>query len=350
MDECLSSNASDSLEVVVLDVGHGNCTVLRDGDKCAVVDAAPGSTLFDELEQSGVKTIEHLVLSHADLDHMGNAVKLLWDQRFPVKSLWYNPDGMKNSKAWERLARQAHLMFRSGQLDPPRPAHSATGDSLSFGRVEVQVLHPDLELWTHGPTKTATSLGMLTANTVSIVLHVSLAAEPAALLTADIDALALERMLDLDGLPSAPVLVFPHHGGLCGDGDPKEFAKTLCTAVKPDVVLFSMARGGRYENPNPQIVEGVREAVPGAHIACTQLSSHCHVDVLPLGRPDLNPRPAAGRSLGACCAGSVSAKWTGSGIELSPAPSDHKVFVDIVESVASPLCRRVPLPGQRPAS
>ncbi|CAL9510216.1 hypothetical protein SUDANB32_03609 [Streptomyces sp. enrichment culture] len=342
----MSNASSEPLEAVVLDVGHGNCTVLRDGDRCAVVDAAPGSTLFDELEQQGIKTVEHLVLSHADLDHMGNAVKLLWDQRFSVKALWYNPDGMKSSKAWERLARQALLMYRSGQLPPPQPVHSATGDSLSFGRVKVQVLHPDIELWTHGPTKQSTSLGMLTANTLSVVLHVSLSAEPAALLAADIDALALERMLDLDGIPKAPVLVFPHHGGLCGDGDPKRFAKALCDAVQPDVVLFSMARGGRYENPNPQIVEGVRESAPNAHIACTQLSSHCHKDIVMMSRQDLSRRPAAGRSTGACCAGSVSVEWTDSGIQLHPTPGTHRAFVDLV---TDPLCRRAPVPGPRSA-
>ncbi|MGC4976676.1 ComEC/Rec2 family competence protein [Streptomyces sp. DT199] len=328
----------------MLDVGHGNCTILRDGDKCAVIDAAPGDTLFDELEQSGVKSIEHLVLSHADHDHMGNAVKLLWDKRFEVKYLWYNPDGMKSSKAWERLARQAHLLHRQGQLPPPRPAHSAAGDALSFGRVQIQVLHPDIELWTHGPTKKSTSLGMLTANTLSIVLHVSLDREPAALLTADIDALALERIQDLDGLPQAPVLVFPHHGGLCGEGQPREFARTICHAVRPEVVIFSMARGGRYENPNPEIVAGVREAVPDAHIACTQLSSQCHVDVMTIGRRDLAPKPAAGRSTGSCCAGSVSVKKTDSGIALDPDPKTHRVFVDLVPSA---LCRRLPVPGPR---
>lgn len=345
----MSTVSSEPLEAVVLDVGHGNCTVLRDGDRCAVIDAAPGSTLFDELEQQGSKAIEHLVLSHADYDHMGNAVKLIWDQRFPVKSLWYNPDGMKNSKAWERLARQALLLYRSGKLPAPQPVHSATGDSLSFGRVKMQVLHPDIELWTHGPTNHSTSLGTLTANTLSVVLHVSLSTEPAALLAADIDSLALERMLALDGIPKAPVLVFPHHGGLCGEGDPKDFAKALCDAVQPDVVLFSMARGGRFENPNPQIVAGVRESAPNAHIACTQLSSHCHADIMMVGRAGLSRRPAAGRSLNACCAGSVTVEWTDSGIQLNPSPDTHRTFVDLVATGGDPLCRRTIVPGPRSA-
>lgn len=215
MTSASTEQITGTLEVIVLDVGHGNCAVVRDGDRCAVVDAPPGPTLFDELERCGITHIDHLVLSHSDLDHMGSAVKLLWDTRFIIGMIWYNPDGTKQSKAWQNLARQAYLRHREGRLlNGQRNLNTASTADLSFSnRVKIEVLHPDLEMATLGPSDTVTPLGRLTANTLSAVLRISLQDNPAVLLPADIDALALQRMISLNADLKAHVLVFPHHGG-----------------------------------------------------------------------------------------------------------------------------------------
>jgi hypothetical protein len=41
----------DLPELIILDVGHGNSAVLRDGASVVVIDCAPGSTLLDTLIQ-----------------------------------------------------------------------------------------------------------------------------------------------------------------------------------------------------------------------------------------------------------------------------------------------------------
>lgn len=332
----------EPLEVVILDVGHGNCAVVRDGSRCVVIDAPPGATLFDELERCGITTIDHLVLSHSDLDHMGSAVKLLWDTRFTVGMVWYNPDGTKQSKAWQKLARQAYLRYRQGFLvNGQRNLNTASTGDLSFSeRVNIDVVHPDLEMASLGPSERPTPLGSLTANTLSAVLRVTLEGEPAVLLPADIDAVALERILSLENDIEARVLVFPHHGGKAGTRSSRDFAKALCDAVRPEHVLFSMARGGRFVNPDPEMVAGVREAAPLAHIACTQLSSHCHQEEVRPGAPHLNMHAAAGSSTGSCCAGTVTITHTQDGLRISPSPEQHMQFVKLLQD---PVCRRGPV-------
>lgn len=343
-----STNVQAPLEVIVLDVGHGNCAVVRDGSRCVVVDAPPGATLFDELERCGITDIDHLVLSHSDLDHMGSAVRLLWDARFKIGMIWYNPDGTKQTKAWQRLARQAYLRYREGKLvNGQRNLNSASSGDLSFSdRVAIDVVHPDLEMASLGPSERNTPLGRLTANTLSAVLRIMLEGEPAVLLPADIDTLALGRILSLESDLQAKVLVFPHHGGKSGGGSARDFATRLCDAVRPEHVLFSMARGGRFANPDPEMVAGVREAAPSAHIACTQLSSHCHQDAKTPGASHLNLHAAAGSATGSCCAGTVTISYTGGGLQVSPAPERHLQFVELLQD---PVCRRslVQLPTPR---
>ena len=343
-----SPDPRELLEVIVLDVGHGNCAVVRDGEHCVVVDAPPGATLFDELERCGITTIDHLVLSHSDFDHMGSAVKLLWDTRFTIGMIWYNPDGTKHTKAWQYLAREAHLRYRQGKLlDGQRNLNTASSKDLSFSdRVSIDVIHPDLEMATLGPSSRATPLGLLTANTLSAVLRVALAGEPAVLLPADIDALALRRILSLESDIQARVLVFPHHGGLAGSGSSRDFATALCAAVQPDLVLFSMSRGGRFTNPHPEMIAGVRESVPDAHIACTQLSVHCQEAAFLPSPNHLSIHASAGVGTGACCAGTVTITHTPDGLRINPAPDRHRRFIDLVQD---PMCRRTDatVPGPR---
>ncbi|MGW7619651.1 ComEC/Rec2 family competence protein [Streptomyces antimycoticus] len=341
---------TNTLEVIVLDVGHGNCAVVRDSNRCVVVDAPPGTTLFDELERCGITNIDHLVLSHSDLDHMGSAVKLLWDTRFTVGMIWYNPDGAKQSKAWQNLARQAYLRYREGGLlNGQRNLNTASTADLSFSnRVTIEVLHPDLEMATLGPSETATPLGRLTANTLSAVLRISLENSPAVLLPADVDALALQRMISLNDDLKAHVLVFPHHGGKAKTSDSRQFASMICQAVQPELVVFSMARGGRFSNPDPEMVSGVRTARPQAHIACTQLSTHCHRETpLPAAKSHLNLHAAAGSSAGACCAGTVTISLSSGGLQITPSPDQHKQFIQLLDR---PLCRAdvIPVPAPRP--
>ena len=329
------------LEAVILDVGHGNCTVLRDGPNCAVIDAPKdesgyeGRALYGELARSKVTHIEHIVVSHSDADHMAGVCELISDQRFTFGTLWFNPDGMKNTREFQDLRRQARLAHDEKRIRVPLAINTGTSDALSFGRVGIDVLHPDIEWAGSGPANYRGASGRLTTNTMSIVLRVSLAGLPAVLLMADIDSLAVDRMISLGVDISAPVLVFPHHGGKCG-GDEFEFAKLLMQQVQPRQVVFSISDGGRFSNPNPQIMAGVRTGAPDAHISCTRLSKHCHLADSDVSSDHLSDRSKAARINGRRCAGSISVRYADTGLIVDPDPSAHRAF--ITNTLAHPIC------------
>ena len=342
------------LELHVLDVGHGNSAIARSGDICAVIDAARGDPVGRHLELSGIRRIEYLILSHSDNDHVAGAARLLLDDEVEVGTAYYNADGLKDTKIWDRIQRAVSIRYRKDPGFTRRCIDIESRLELEFDGVRLEVLHPSVEYSGHGPTRHAVEgLGRLTSNSLSVVLRVLLDGDPVALLPADMDALAFTSILERQADIKARMLVFPHHGGLPGTSDVeavRKFAAELVAAVEPEAVIFSIGSGTRPAlNPRPEIVAGVREAAPMAHLACTQLSSHCHPEPGRVTGAHLSEHHAAGRERGRCCAGTLTISRSTDGVNYEPALAKHREFVASVPK--TPLCL-IPLtvPEQRDAT
>ncbi|MFE9331059.1 ComEC/Rec2 family competence protein [Streptomyces sp. NPDC006925] len=340
-----SQSSESELAVSVLDVGHGNSAVVRDGTTCAVIDAAPGGIVQRELDRVGCEHIEHLVISHSDQDHAGGGPQILLDPLRTVGTAWFNPDAKKDSRIWARLLRAVFTRYRRGGFGGHQMLHTETSQTLYCGRARLEVCHPSFLMAGTGPTETSPDFGKLDTNTVSIVVRVHLDEKPAVLLAADMDAVALKHIQQNSHQLSAPVLVFPHHGGLPGKAEPRAFAEELTKLVVPQLVIFSIRGGLRPANPHQEIMAGVRSAAPDAHIACTQLSVHCHEDKRLVTDRHLAVLPAAGRKSGRSCAGSVKVTRVQSGLRFDPPLETHLSFVN-GGTVANPQCR-LPIPPPR---
>ena len=344
-------SGTDSLGITILDVGHGNSAVVHDGTLCAVIDAGRSGTVPQaELERRKATRMVHLVLSHGDVDHIGGSPALLLDDAFTIGTVWINPDWRKDTAIWTRLQMAVMMRKRRGGLDGQQMITTETGQVLRCGRARLEVLHPDFTMVIGGSASQPSRHGPLTSNSTSVVIRVHLDGQPVALLAADVDAVGLAHIVDAKQELSAPVLVFPHHGGLPGSSRaPREFARTLTQLVSPDLVVFSIGGGLRPRNPHQEIVAGVREAAPEAHIACTQLSAHCHDKEQQVTGHHLAQRPAAGRDGGRCCAGTISGTADAGELSFDPPLKNHRDFV--TASVDSAQCRvALPLPRQRSAA
>lgn len=341
------ASAPNLTDLLVLDVGHGNTTVIRSTQATVVVDAAPGRTLIDELERDPVPAVDHLILSHADNDHIGGAIAALSHQEFSVSTLWLNPDGVKDSQAWEDLLVFASELHKMGRLKIVMSLNCGTNPVVSSGELEIEVLHPDVILAARGPVAKQGPLGKVTSNGASAVLRIVHSGSPIALLAGDANQFALQRMLEQSTDLTAPLLVFPHHGGHC-DGDEYAFAKTLCEAVQPVTVVFSLGRS-YHSNPLPEIVRGVRDGAPTARIACTQMSTRCRESND--GLPDQARKathwldlPSAGAPRGLRCAGTIHLRASGSSVQVLPDPASHQVFIGLAAPSAMCMAGRDELP------
>ncbi|WP_330486129.1 ComEC/Rec2 family competence protein [Tumidithrix elongata] len=332
----------DSPELVILDVGHGNCSVLIDTKGTIIVDCADCSILTEFLELRKISQIEHVLVSHADRDHIEGVTSLLFDKTIKIRNIYVNPDpSKKNTVTWAdfRLAI-ADAMSRGTQVLTSLTS-SLTG-SLDVGEVKVEVLAPS-------PVQALGGVGgkefsdsnnhqrQLTSNSLSAVIGLLHNSHRAAILAGDLEQIGLDDLLANNTDIRASILVFPHHGGRPGSTEPKTFAQKICNHVSPKLVIFSNARGGSG-NPREDIVQGVRLAALDTHIVCTQLSKKCADTTDSLNFSHLSGLPSEGAHASKCCGGSLSISLNGVETFKPDNLVQHKNFVDTL--ITSPLCRK----------
>lgn len=328
-------------DVILLDVGHGNCTIVRSSAETAVIDCPTGAILLDTLDDLGVNRVEVAIVSHADKDHIAGILSLLTSDPVRVARVFVNPDGQKTSQIWNDFRVAVADAERRGTVEIVTSLSSSTPGTISVGDVEIAVLSPSAALALTGvggkvpeAGKLTSSSKTVTSNTLSAVLRIKLGTEGSLLLAADMDEISLDAAMAAATDLRADVLVFPHHGGQPGTSDAEGFTERLLTAVEPRSVVFSNGRGG-HDTPRPEIVKVVR--AHNCTIACTQLSLQCQAAEVDADTY-LESLRANGRKRGACCAGSITFAFSPKIARIPGMEERHQEF--IAAKVSSPMCRQ----------
>jgi competence protein ComEC len=241
---------SAGLRGVVAAMGHGCGIVFTTPTRKTLVfdagrlgaPAAARRSLAAVLWSERTRTIDHLVISHADVDHF-NAVPELLD-RFVVREV-VAPEPLLASDA--PAARELVAAFRDRGI-PMRIVRA--GDSFAIDpQCRVRVLHPS--------SGAAAELAGGTDNEASLVMAVE-AAGRRWLLTGDLEGRAAQRFVaaDPDG---CDVLVAPHHGSITS------LPPDLASATQPSVVLVSGAEGRSW----PLVREAYSAAAGAAEVLQT---------------------------------------------------------------------------------
>lgn len=202
---------ADALTVYVLDVGHGNATVVARGRHAMLIDTGPGygrDTAYQRIVRPFLRThqlqLEQLFISHADADHASGAAAALRD--FP-SLLWRGAGG------WPCV---------SGQRGEWRD-------------VRWQVLHPQRS-------------SSHQHNNDSCVVRLQYG-DFSLLLPGDIEGLGEATVLGRQQAQlRADILLVPHHGSLSSS------SAVLLRHVQPAVAIFSRARLGRWELPATEVL------------------------------------------------------------------------------------------------
>lgn len=326
---------SNGPRIDVLDVGHGNSTVVSSNNQHLIVDAGPGPHLLEYLRSEGIAEIDTVVLSHADSDHIRGLVALL-GARIKINRVLLNSDSIKRSQIWLTLVYDLDCLLGEGTVVEVRTLNAGEDVAGSLDGVRAEVLAPRLRLQLLGPGAVDADGQQITSNSVSAVVRVLVNDHPVALLPGDIDAVGFSHLTSSTHDLAADYLVLPHHGGLGGNAaETATLTEQLCRAVGPKEVFVSNARGG-VGNPRPEVIRIARETLPGVKVACTQLSEACSPNTL-RESGDLLIAYSGGASRERCCAGTIRLESGGAGgVNRDPGP--HDAFVDRFASTA--LCRQ----------
>jgi competence protein ComEC len=201
------------------------------------------------LRYADITTLDALVLTHADADHLGGAIPLLHD--FRVKRLLTNgvQDDTMSALAVRHLA-QLHRI-EQGTLSA---GMRLGGDS----DVAINVLHPPRGLVPGvDPASNDNSIVLkLTKGSVSV------------LLCGDIEEAGLPWLLREQEALRSTGLKIPHHGSRLGAAGERFFE-----AVQPQIAILSVGR--LHHLPSPETVQALRQA--GAQIYSTREDGAIHL-------------------------------------------------------------------------
>ena len=322
-------------EVVILDVGHGNAAVVRDGDRAIVIDAGPGTALLEYLAQAGITEVVAVLISHADTDHLKGLLGLLAQENISVSAVVVNSDAAKGSRQWKALLHDLEVREMAGEVEFSVDLKAGRSFQLD-AESELNVIAPRASLAGIGPGGRDLNDRRITSNTISAVVRAEVGGT-SILFTGDIDEVGLANLLESGVDARADALVFPHHGGNVSPNATEarntQFATTLIEGVQPARVIFSMART-KHSNPRPEIVREIAKS-DGLSIMCTQMSVNCCVDDAGLEQGHLSPTFASGRLRGQSCAGTI----TVTPVSISPDPLSHADFIE--RHAPTALCKHL---------
>jgi competence protein ComEC len=225
------------LHVAFLDVGEGDAILvtLPDGGQ-VLIDGGPSSTDLNwRLGQEMPfwdRTLELVVNTHPDSDHLGGLVSLL--DRYHIGQALVTDVEADHSlyREWKAETAEAHLT----------PIIGRSGMHLALGKgITATILNP-------GP---ATS-GIDGANNHSIVLHLQYG-QVSFLLPGDIEDRVEQRLVQANAPLAAMVLKSPHHGSRTSSSE------AFLEAVAPQVVIVSVGKDNPFGHPSPEILQRYAE-------------------------------------------------------------------------------------------
>ncbi len=179
-------------ELIILDVGHGNCAILRDTNGVIIIDCPQGVTLIETLENLSIKEISHILISHADADHIAGIINLLSNETIKINNVHLNPDLCRETETWnDLLIALKDARLRLGTVVSSELTTTKTGQ-LNVGQVLVEILAPTPELALVGGVGRTVDERRLNPNSTSAVIGLVHNTHRVAILGADIDQVGLD--------------------------------------------------------------------------------------------------------------------------------------------------------------
>jgi beta-lactamase superfamily II metal-dependent hydrolase len=320
--------------IAIVDVGHGSSIVLRDQNKTFIVDCgAKSAGLLEFLDREGVTEIDQIFLTHSDADHIGGLVGIVSEERFKINRIQLNPDGTKKSAAWDDLAYVVNKLHLAGDTKIV-PTLMQENEWRRCGDIELEIVGPSVYLVTKGVGNKDSTGRVIVSNSLSASFRVHWKGQPLVYIAGDIDQVAIDDLRANGANLTADILVYPHHGGKSGVGDPRKFTESLCGRVMPKTVIFSIGRT-KFENPRPEVVAEVKAHIKDVRISCTQLSVNCSEKIKYSDFSHLADVYSRGKEDNFCCSGSFVIRLH-EGFAEVPERAKHLEFIN--RAAGSPLC------------
>ena len=343
-------------ECYFLDVGQGTSQIITLGQgRAIVIDAGPAdlsNTLLQTLENLQIHTLEAVVLSHNDDDHIGNATNLLLQYPNSIGSLFFMRDrDIHNNVKYKNLVRCIGKMLSEGNLDRRVihdlvPSHNqretelfrerdAMGFEIILNLIYPTALWDSIQAQMNGTPNDTCAVLMLSIGTSRIVFSGDAPFEAWIQMRNDGQIFPLE----------VNAATIPHHGGslaCTGEEEKKFYSEMLC----PKTGIISVGSRNLHNHPRPETIKNLVKS--GIGILCTGMTQKC-ADISKWKMNPLRFRPpeiSRSYSTGLSCSGTVVVNIASQAIEIKHYDRYRRWIEKHPDRLCKPEICRIPKDSQ----
>lgn len=245
--DCLAGGLNPYGSVTFLDVGQGDSILINMPHQKGTVLIDTGGIIpykqdnwekkkkpfevgrdvvLHEIRAMGIRSIDTIVLTHRDFDHIGGMQGLIG--QIPIKRIAISPyfdPSPADLKMFEKAIRAGTKIIRI-----------SAGDVLNFKNGQFKVLSPSVRS---------------DSNDNSIVLQTVIGGKRW-LFTGDLEKKGEDALLKRDAGLATDILKVGHHGSKTSTS--KEWLKQL----RPALAVISVGRFNHYGHPNPEVIQRLK--------------------------------------------------------------------------------------------
>lgn len=218
------------MEVHFLDVGQGDATLIVCDGHAMLIDAGDdtkGTAIQNYLKKQKIKSLDYLVLTHPDADHIGGAPVII--TKFEISKVFVS-NFEKDNKTYRKLIQA----LDDKDLKSMTPSVKS---KYSLGTAEFTILAPV----TTYDTPNDSSVALLLKNGKNTFLF-----------TGDAEEAAEKDILSTGIDISADVYKVGHHGSRSST------SQKFFRAVDPDYAVISCGEGNSYGHPHAETLNTLR--------------------------------------------------------------------------------------------
>jgi len=221
------------LTVHYMDVGQADATLLQYADESGsyhiLYDTGDwrGNEVTSYLRNQGIETLDLVIISHPDADHMGQLDKVM--ENFNVGEVWMS--GNESSSQTFQRGLEA-VLASDADFDEPR-----AGDTYDIGPLQLEVLYPNS---ISGKSNEESIATRFTYGNINFVFTGDAGKQDEAYMRNHFDV-------------TADVLHLGHHGSNTSS-DPD-----FIDAVGPEIAIYSAGAGNSYGHPSPEVVQTMED-------------------------------------------------------------------------------------------
>jgi competence protein ComEC len=219
------------LSVHFIDVGQGDCILIKTKDGNALVDAGnrgQDEAIIRYLWNQNVEALDIIFITHTDSDHIGGMPEVI--EAFDVSKIIMpelNAENIPTTKIFEKLMNAIY--------ERKIPVQTASqGQMFEFGEIAISVL---------GPISISSKM-----NNMSIVLRIEHRAN-SFMLTGDAEFDEENEIVNSGKVIKSDVLKVGHHGGKTSSG------AVFLRAVSPRIAVISCGENNSYGHPSLETLE-----------------------------------------------------------------------------------------------